>query len=221
MCCIILSSSDSPSTDQKIWLAAVNNSDGAGLMYASKGKLEIRRGLWEPEEVCDEYWRALDAAEGGDVVLHVRMATQGSIRKENCHPFRVRSNGPGAVAIMHNGILDIAESDDITDSELWVRGVCDGRSTRVLMSDAFAERSEPLLGSYSKIVMMDNTGRVRILNEDLGTWQNDVWYSSEIERELCPFKKPAEVVETDGLFSKAAEFEDLIASHYSLANVES
>lgn len=45
-------------------------------------------------------------------ILHFRLATHGSIRKANCHPFR--KNG---VCFAHNGILGITPIGDKTDSE--------------------------------------------------------------------------------------------------------
>lgn len=46
------------------------------------------------------------------VLIHMRYATHGSIKKSNCHPFY--SND---VFFMHNGILDIEAYGDKTDSQ--------------------------------------------------------------------------------------------------------
>ena len=45
-------------------------------------------------------------------IIHFRLATHGSIKKANCHPFR-----QGNVWFAHNGILDIEPMGDKTDSE--------------------------------------------------------------------------------------------------------
>lgn len=45
-------------------------------------------------------------------IIHFRLATHGSIRSANCHPFR-----RGDVWFAHNGILDIRPHGDMTDSE--------------------------------------------------------------------------------------------------------
>ena len=45
-------------------------------------------------------------------IIHFRLATHGSIKKANCHPFR-----RGDVVFAHNGILDIEPYRDMTDSE--------------------------------------------------------------------------------------------------------
>lgn len=45
-------------------------------------------------------------------IIHFRLATHGSVKTANCHPFR-RDD----VFFAHNGILDIRPTDDMTDSE--------------------------------------------------------------------------------------------------------
>ncbi len=47
-------------------------------------------------------------------LIHFRLATHGSIKQENCHPFHDRKTG---VYFAHNGILDIKPANDKTDSE--------------------------------------------------------------------------------------------------------
>lgn len=45
-------------------------------------------------------------------IIHFRLATHGSIKRANCHPFN-----RGNVWFAHNGILDIRPERDMTDSE--------------------------------------------------------------------------------------------------------
>lgn len=45
-------------------------------------------------------------------IIHFRLATHGSVKKANCHPFN-----RGDVWFAHNGILDIRPKGDMTDSE--------------------------------------------------------------------------------------------------------
>ena len=47
-------------------------------------------------------------------IIHCRIATHGSVRKRNCHPFVDAETG---VAFAHNGILDLKPIGDWTDSE--------------------------------------------------------------------------------------------------------
>lgn len=45
-------------------------------------------------------------------IIHFRLATHGSIKRANCHPFN-----RGDVYFAHNGILDVKPIGDMTDSE--------------------------------------------------------------------------------------------------------
>lgn len=53
-------------------------------------------------------------------LMHFRLATHGSIKKANCHPFYDRQSDTW---FMHNGILDITPKKDMTDSETAFREI--------------------------------------------------------------------------------------------------
>lgn len=46
------------------------------------------------------------------ILIHMRYATHGSIKKSNCHPFTNKD-----IYFMHNGILDVKSYNDKTDSQ--------------------------------------------------------------------------------------------------------
>ena len=53
-------------------------------------------------------------------LLHFRLATHGSIKKTNCHPFHDAATDTW---FMHNGILSIPPRGDMTDSETAFREI--------------------------------------------------------------------------------------------------
>ena len=53
-------------------------------------------------------------------LMHFRLATHGSIKKANCHPFHDDASGTW---FMHNGILGISPTGDMTDSETAFREI--------------------------------------------------------------------------------------------------
>lgn len=55
-------------------------------------------------------------------IIHFRIATHGSIKIDNCHPFKGYVKGE-PVYFAHNGILPIRAKKDMTDSETEFRGV--------------------------------------------------------------------------------------------------
>lgn len=52
-----------------------------------------------------------------NVIIHFRYATNGSVKKRNCHPFKSED-----IWFAHNGILYVSTRGDITDSEAAFRG---------------------------------------------------------------------------------------------------
>ncbi|MDR1652507.1 MAG: class II glutamine amidotransferase [Prevotellaceae bacterium] len=75
---------------------------------------------------CTEtkYFRALKFAEfekqlqkieiNENAIIHFRLATHGSIKVQNCHPF-YKNN----IFFAHNGVLNLATFNDKTDSEMF------------------------------------------------------------------------------------------------------
>lgn len=62
-----------------------------------------------------EFFKELKTIKKSETaILHFRYATHGSIKIENCHPFRDDKTG---VSFAHNGILGIRPINDMTDSE--------------------------------------------------------------------------------------------------------
>ncbi len=53
-------------------------------------------------------------------LMHFRLATHGSIKRANCHPFYDEKS---QTWFMHNGILDIIPKGDMTDSETAFREI--------------------------------------------------------------------------------------------------
>lgn len=63
----------------------------------------------------DKFVEAIyQADETKAMMIHFRLATHGSIKPSNCHPFKDDNNG---LIFAHNGVLNIATLKDKTDSE--------------------------------------------------------------------------------------------------------
>ena len=66
------------------------------------------------------FLRALKRRKIGEpCIMHFRLATHGSIRRGNCHPFH---DGETGVYFAHNGVLSVTPTGDRTDSETAFRG---------------------------------------------------------------------------------------------------
>lgn len=105
MCIIIVKPAGVKMPDNEIINAAYRaNPHGCGLVSPSV----FYKGL-----SFDSFKRALKKVpESEPCIIHFRLATHGSIKRSNCHPFN-----RGDVWFAHNGILNITPQGDMTDSE--------------------------------------------------------------------------------------------------------
>lgn len=105
-------------------------------------------------------------------VIHLRLATHGSVSTSNCHPFTT-SHG---YAFHHNGIFDASltpnRHKNETDSEAFMRTYID----RTIVPNDISW-IEPLMGTYNKAVI-HTPDAIHILNEKAGHWYDGCWYSN-------------------------------------------
>ena len=114
-----------PSLDtlKKCWDA---NPDGAGFALCTGGDkyaIEIHKGYMTWKSFVIAYEKYL-ADFTGDLLLHFRIATHGGISPGNTHPFSLtgdvkllkHTNVLTNYALIHNGILPIEPSGDISDT---------------------------------------------------------------------------------------------------------
>ena len=84
-------------------------------------------------------------------LLHFRLATHGSIKMANCHPFYDHNTD---TYFMHNGILDVTPHGDMTDSETAFRDyLAPEIEQHGLDSDELKYTVHGLIG-YSKFAFM-------------------------------------------------------------------
>lgn len=153
MCIIAISTKgiELPDEDtiQNMW---IRNSDGAGIMFAHKGKVHIEKGFMKYESFynrlmeLDKKYHLKDKS----VILHFRITTHGGTKPENTHPFPVTDSigmlkklkCDAKLGVAHNGIIDIAPRAGISDTMEYIasqlaplsRGVPDFYKNQDLMT---------------------------------------------------------------------------------------
>lgn len=97
------------------------NPDGFSMAYNEDGQIRTFKTL-DAGEFMDEYRRVTTAHDHRDtaLMLHMRIATHGSVSEKNCHCWTEDILGD-KVAFAHNGILRITAGKDMTDSETFLR----------------------------------------------------------------------------------------------------
>lgn len=112
-------------------------------------------------------------------ILHFRYATHGSIKLENCHPFRDEESG---VSFAHNGILDIKPIKDMTDSETAFRTqIAPIIKANGFQSSEFIFKNYEIIGG-SRFAYINSKGEYRLY----GTFvqHKGCWYSN---RNFLPY----------------------------------
>lgn len=189
MCVIIVRNPGIEIPFNKVESACIVNSDGFGLSVVDRGKIETIKHYDpkgnDPEIVA----KLLEAAKEQKVYLHLRFATKGSKREENCHPFTVVEDDNYEMRFMHNGTLSDFGNNDITDSEDFSNKVI-----KPLVSRTRYETDNPLADPFvhlilqkykssgSRFVLYDNEGNDLILGSagDSQWHDNNGWWSSNV-----------------------------------------
>lgn len=163
-------------TDSTIEESWNHNPDGAGFMYSEDNKLHIVKGLM----TLNAFKEAYKPHEAKNCVLHFRIKTHGNKDQENTHPFAIDDR----LGMVHNGILTAVETkEDYTKSDTWhftKKHLFTFRKNNhnFYTNPIYKEMIESFIG-FSKLIFMDNKGKVSIFNESKGDWDSGCWFSNK------------------------------------------
>lgn len=148
-----------------------NNPHGGGVMWAQNGRLEIRKGLM----TFSRYMEALEEVGNQKAVLHFRWRTRGPIAKRLTHPFWVKSD----VGMVHNGTIPMSVPTGHSDTSFFAHRLSKNlpRPMKTLRNSFEREKLTSAIGR-SKLVFMDATGEVVIINGHMGVFRHDCWFSN-------------------------------------------
>ena len=130
-------------TEKEIASAWKTNPDGAGLWHDGR----VFKSM--DEKAFKERCSLIDKDD--EAVYHFRIATQGTKKKENCHPFNIGNN----MTLFHNGVLPFHPTEDITDSEFFGRYILNPaiRFWPLSVKDAL-DKCREAFGSTSKLALV-------------------------------------------------------------------
>lgn len=119
-------------------------------------------------------------------LIHFRLATHGSIKAANCHPFN--RNG---VFFAHNGILDIEPDGDRTDSETaFDRIIYPAVALYGIDSPAVDGAVDSIIGA-SKFALMQG-GRVRLFGQFILGQDGNLYSNMRFRYYMRDFMHPTE-----------------------------
>lgn len=171
MCIAILNTID-PIAEQTLINCYENNSDGNGLLWSENGQLKTFKNF-DLNEFLDKYYEIRKTVKT-PIAIHFRIATSGQIDLTNCHPFIVNKN----LAFIHNGIIPNLGNTHYSDTYLFNEYVLKTLQNNFLYSRQIKEKISKEIG-YSKLVFLDSDARYTLINENLGHWHEDNWYSND------------------------------------------
>ena len=154
-----------------------NNYHGAGIGYIDGNELRSYHESTSFDSFYEEY-KFIRQLSDKPMMLHFRIATHG-MGKDMLHPHEVTH---GKVTLVHNGIIRGLGDNRISDTREFAELLGNFRPKNVAFIDHKGVRgfAMHLLGGTNKVILMDNRGAFRILNESLGHWDKnkDTWYSN-------------------------------------------
>lgn len=163
-------------TAKNLWKV---NSDGGGFSF-------IHPGTNKPEVYKDmefqPFWSKLEHARSTfskkDFLIHMRIATHGSVCLENTHPFVINPH----TVMAHNGVINqVAKDEKLSDTRVFIRDVLPELPPTWLDSPHLVQMVESFIG-YSKLMFLTSDPnlqkQVYILNKHKGVEKDSMWFSS-------------------------------------------
>lgn len=166
MCIIITKEKNAEPLPEEIFdIIWTNNPDGGGILYHDGKKAVLKKGMMKR----DEFLTAAKAVnkKGISYIMHTRIATHGSVKPENTHPFVSKTLG-----FAHNGTFNVEPFPDKTDSETFFIGSIANKSFKWCEDNKFLL---DMATNGCRCAVMDlKTGTIMHLCE--GDWKTDIKY---------------------------------------------
>jgi hypothetical protein len=208
------------------------NSHGAGFAYVDNGRLITCKGYFTFDEFRDAYLPVQDK----QAAIHFRLATHGEHDANNCHPFLLSDD----LAMVHNGVLDIACNVNKKMSDTWHYAELVLQPMASRDPDFFSRPEVSFMGGAairgSKFIFLRADGHFGIWNEESGHWAQDCWWSNNSykpatwlrdSKPITGFRREAYVEETseseyrDFLTGEAAwAYDDLLRHGYDVDDLD-
>jgi len=109
-------------------------------------------------------------------IIHFRITTHGGTRVENNHPFKVDKD----TVFVHNGIINSVVKFAVgheSDTRSFNRNILRNLPKGWKSNNAVKFMIEDFIGT-SKLIMLHTDYSVDIYNQNMGTWEDGVWYSN-------------------------------------------
>ena len=176
MCLLVLQNKNATIDESSLKNAYNSNEDGVGYSFVNDGKITTKK--FRSYSKFLKQWLVDNEQFGSSspFLLHFRLATHGVEQGTfNVHPFKVREG----MVFAHNGIINEVDKDlKLSDTQVFNRDVLQGLKKTFLEDKHIVTLISGFIGS-SKLVFLNKDKSFKIVNEGLGHWKDDVWYSNK------------------------------------------
>lgn len=192
-----------------------NNPDGCGLAWIENGKIQTYRTMKDIDKFISVY-KEIRTWNEYPILLHFRIGTHGRKDLTNVHPFFINSD----LVMIHNGIVDTPIIDETKSDTYHLSLFLSRLETYQNLVDTKSLEfgfAETLSGNYSKLVFMNSEGRYSIVNEDLGHWNGNDWYSNNTYKTCDYFDIGGKSVKKSGqkLSYLSNWYDDIYSDYYT------
>jgi gamma-glutamylcyclotransferase (GGCT)/AIG2-like uncharacterized protein YtfP/predicted glutamine amidotransferase len=172
MCQIIVKPEGKKVDFKKLDKAQKWNKDGYGVTWWEDEKLNTFKTM--------DYKRfkaILSTLRKHKAVIHLRNTTRGDTCTDNNHPFEIPSG-----VMFHNGTINGVSCS--------AQGGSDTMGLAELISECEYKYIEDILplvkhiigDKINRLVFFEYDGEITIVNEDLGMWEDGIWYSNDYHK---------------------------------------
>jgi len=159
-----------------------HNSDGAGIAWIDEGKVRVFKTM-KLKPFLKKFEEVQKTYGDSDILVHMRIATHGSVCMDNNHPFNVDTQ----TVFAHNGILPQQfhppAKRDISDTRYFNETFLQYQKLTALDDSRYIDHLGSVIGSFNKLVILTANPKLRrdsyIINESSGEWADGVWYSND------------------------------------------
>lgn len=163
------------------------NPDGFGVAYLFNGGLRIKKTKHK-KDAWSIYHNVDRVAPDSAKILHFRIGTHGTNDINNCHPFMIDND----TCFAHNGI--ITGVPDCDRKERNDTRVFNDTVLKHLPKDFYKHYHYTLLIEsfigYSKLVFLNTSNELYIMNQVKGEWHEGVWFSNSGYKAVVKYVAP-------------------------------
>jgi gamma-glutamylcyclotransferase (GGCT)/AIG2-like uncharacterized protein YtfP len=180
MCQIIVKPEGKKVDFEKLNKAQEWNEDGYGVTWWEFGELNTFKTM-----EFKRFKALLSTLKDTKAVIHLRNTTRGKTCNSNNHPFKIKSG-----VLFHNGTVNGLScsveggSDTLALSELI--NACDYN----YIEDILPLVKHIIGNTINRLVFFEDDGEITIVNENLGMWENGIWYSNDYHKKEVYVPKP-------------------------------